>query len=108
MKKENLKIGDSIRKAMDDELREGNSQAPTDEEPKVTRKPRTGRPKKGKVVNSRYVRVYKGPSTSWPLVTTMKIGERATILDKLPGYYKIQTEKGDYVGYVSSNYFEEV
>lgn len=94
-----------MRKIIDDEKYEENSQVPTDEEPRVSRKPKTGKNKKGKIVKSRYVRVYRGPSTSYPVVATMSIGDRASILDRISGYYKIRKE--DLVGYVSSNYFEE-
>lgn len=102
MKEKVGRIGDSIRETMDDELREKNNQVPVDEEPKET-----GKPKTGKAANSRYVRLRKGPSSSAQVITNMNLGEEAIILDRLPGYYKIQTEKGGHVGYVASNYFKE-
>lgn len=67
----------------------------------------SGKPKTGTAVNSRYVQIRKAPSASSQNVGFMNSGDRAKILDRVPGYYKIQTEKDDHIGYVSSNYFEE-
>lgn len=66
----------------------------------------SGKPKTGRAANSRYVSVRRGPSGSAQVVETMKSGDSAVILDFLPEFYKIQTEKGQ-VGYVSVDYFEE-
>lgn len=85
-----------------EEIIEENSKVPADKGNKGSRKPKTG-----KAANSRFVYVRKGPSASAQVIANMNLGETATILERLPGYYKIQTEKGGYVGYVSSNYFEE-
>lgn len=78
------------------------SPTPTDEESK-----KTERVKRGTAVNSRYIRVRKGPSSSAQVVTIMNAGDKATILDRLSGFYKIETEKGKHVGFVASQYFTE-
>lgn len=67
----------------------------------------SGKPKTGKAANSRYVQVRKGASGSASVVTTMNLGEEAEILDYIPGFYKIKTKKGGYVGFVASQYFKE-
>lgn len=85
-----------------EEFLESNGQAPTNEGSKASRKPKTG-----KAVNSRFVRVRKAPSSTSPAVAVMDLGDQADVLGRLPGYYKIQTKKGNHVGYVSSNYFQE-
>lgn len=81
---------------------ENNSQVPTDEGSKAS-----GRAKTGTAINARYVRVRKGASASSQVVVVMNAGDRAEILDRIPGFYKIKTLNGDYVGFVSSNYFTE-
>lgn len=78
-----------------------NSWAPADEGLEGS-----GSPKTGKAVNSRYVRVRRGPSGSAQVVVTMNAGDKAEILDRLPGFYKIRTKDG-HVGFVASNYFKE-
>lgn len=79
-----------------------NSQASADEKSKGS-----GKPKTGKAANSRYVRVRKGASESSQVVTIMNLGDQADILDRVPGYYKVQTKNGGHVGFVASTYFKE-
>lgn len=81
---------------------EDNSQVPADEEPEVSEKPKTG-----KVANSRYVPLRENPSGSSNVITVMKVGDAAEILDRVTGYYKIKTNKDHRVGFVSSTYFRE-
>lgn len=73
-----------------------------DEQPKVSGKPYTG-----VAANAKYVRVRKGPSGSAQVVAVMTSGEGAEILEKIKGYYKIRTNRGNHIGYVASNYFRE-
>lgn len=84
------------------DTKQENRRTSSGKESKGSRKPKTG-----KAANSKYVQVRKGPSSSAQVLTAMSLGDRAVILDRLPGYYKIKTENGGYVGYVSSNYFKE-
>lgn len=85
-----------------EEFLESNGQAPTNEGSKASRKPKTG-----KAIKSRFVRVRKAPSSSSPAIAIMNLGDQADILDRLPGYYKIKTKNDNHIGYVSSNYFQE-
>lgn len=98
MKKESV-LGAPI---LEEEIFEENSKVPAGKEQKVARKPKTG-----KAVNSKYVQIRKGPSSSSQIVANMSCGDVGFILDRVTGYYRIQTEKGNHVGYVSSNYFKE-
>lgn len=84
----------------EEELIEKNGLTPTDEESTGSRTPKTG-----KAFNSRYVQVRKVPSSNAPVVETMKLGDQAEILEKLPGFYKIKI--GNHIGFVASNYFKE-
>lgn len=79
-----------------------NSQVPAGEESRVSGKPNTGT-----ACNSRYVRVRKLPSGSAQVVTIMNSGDKAEILDRIPGFYKVRVINGGHVGFVSSNYFTE-
>ena len=63
--------------------------------------------KTGKAVNSKFVRIRKGASGNSQVVAVINLGDRAEIIDRVPGYYQIKTEKEGYIGFVSSNYFEE-
>lgn len=78
------------------------SPAPTDEESKKAESV-----KRGTAVNSRYVQVRRTPSSSAQVVTIMNAGDKATILDRVSGFYKIETEKGKHIGFVASQYFTE-
>lgn len=64
--------------------------------------------KTGKVVNGKQVRVRKMPSQSSDVVTLLAAGETAEILERLPGWYKIQIPSKGITGYIASNYFQEV
>lgn len=75
---------------------------PAEKGSKGSRKPKTG-----KATNSKFVRIRKGASVNSPVVAVINLGDRAEILDRVPGYYKVKTEKEGHVGFVSSNYFEE-
>lgn len=78
-----------------------NDQVPVDEESRVSGKPKTGR-----VCNSKFVRVRRGPSGSSNVVTVLDNGDHATILDRVSGFYKILTHSG-HIGYIPSTYFQE-
>lgn len=91
----------SYEKSSTDEKKK-RSQASADEKPKGS-----GKPKTGKAANSRYVRVRKGASESSQVVVIMNLGDEADILDRVPGYYKVQTKNGGHVGFVASTYFKE-
>lgn len=79
-----------------------DSSVSPDVEPMVS-----GQPKTGSAVKGRYVRVRKNPSGSAQVVTVMNLGDTAKVLERIPGYYKIETHKDGKVGYVDSNYFQE-
>lgn len=79
-----------------------NGQVPTDEGSKAS-----GKAKTGTAANSRYVRVRKVPAANSQVVAVMNAGEKAEILDRIPGFYKVRTVKGGHVGFVASNYFME-
>ena len=81
---------------------EEHSQVPADEDPKVSEKPKTG-----KVENSRYVFLRENPSGGSNVVSVLKVGDTAEILDRVNGYYKIKTNKDNRIGFVSSTYFKE-
>lgn len=65
------------------------------------------RSKRGMAVNSRYIQVRKIPSGSAQVVAIMNAGDKAEILDRIDGFYKIKTDKGNHIGYVASQYFVE-
>lgn len=98
MKKESV-LGVPIQ---EEEIFEETSKVPAGKEQKVSRKPKTG-----KAANSKYVQIRRGPSPNSQIVANMSCGDTAIILDRVSGYYRIQTEKEGNVGYVSSNYFKE-
>lgn len=64
-------------------------------------------PSSGKVVKAKILRVRKIPSLGSEVLCTINEGESATILEKLPEWYKISTAR-NIVGYVSAKYFMEV
>ena len=61
----------------------------------------------GIAVNSKYVRVRKSPSANAQVVTVIDCGSRATILERVDGFYKVRVDDGGYIGYIASNYFKE-
>lgn len=69
--------------------------------------PEFGKPKTGRVVNSRYVRLRKSPTGGALSVKVLNSGDCAEILDRVPGYYKVKTINGGHTGFIPSNYFKE-
>lgn len=71
-----------------------------------SKKPST---KIGKATNSKFVRVRKVPSSSSTVVTLLADGDRVKILETLPkeGWYKIQVERTNEIGYVAKEFIKE-
>lgn len=87
---------------MNETIETNNDQVSIDEKPRSS-----GNSKTGKVINTKFARLRKTPSANGQVVATMKFGEKAEILAKIPGFYKVETRDDKRVGYISSNYFEE-
>lgn len=61
----------------------------------------------GEVYNSKYVNLRKSPIANGPVIGVLENGDRAVILEKRPGFYKVKVIKNGKIGYIAEHYFKE-
>jgi hypothetical protein len=62
-------------------------------------------PRTGKIVNAKFVRFRKAPSTTADVIAVLSEGDTAEIIGKVRGYYKVYIKNE--IGFVASQYFKE-